>query len=72
MTGAADRRAVTQALRSMDLTDGPARYFPGNRVRFDEHGRRIDAPLLVIQWQSGVPLTVYPPESAVADPAWPR
>ncbi len=72
MAGAADRRAVGDALHEMDLTDGPARYFPGNRVRFDEHGRRIDAPLLVIQWQDGVPVTVYPPSAAVAEPVWPR
>lgn len=72
MAGTAERAAVADALRTMDLTDGPARYFPGNRVRFDEHGRRIDAPLLVIQWQNGVPVTVYPPEAAVAEPAWPR
>src|SRR5690606_7511170 len=67
MTGNADRAAVADALRTMDLTEGPARYFPGNRVRFDEHGRRIDAPLLVIQWQDGVPVTVYPPDAALAE-----
>src|SRR5690606_7927870 len=72
MSGEADRRAVADALRAMDLTDGPARYFPGNRVRFDEHGRRTDAELLVIQWQDGVPLTVYPPDAAVAEPQWPN
>jgi branched-chain amino acid transport system substrate-binding protein len=70
--GKADRRAVAAALHAMDLTDGPARFFPGGRVRFDEHGRRLDAPLLVIQWQNGVPVTVYPPSAAVADPVWPR
>jgi len=72
IAGTAERTAVAQALRTMDLTDGPARYFPGHRVRFDEHGRRIDAPLLVIQWQNGVPVTVYPPDAAVADPVWPK
>lgn len=70
--GKADRRAVAAALHAMDLRDGPARFFPGGRVRFDEHGRRLDAPLLVIQWQNGVPVTVYPPSAAVADPIWPR
>ncbi len=70
--GKADRKAVAQALRSMDLTDGPARYFPGGRVKFDERGRRVDAGLLVIQWQKGEPVTVYPPAAAVAEPFWPR
>jgi branched-chain amino acid transport system substrate-binding protein len=70
--GARDRRALGAALRSLDVTDGPARYFPGGRIRFDEHGRRVDAGLLVIQWQNGVPVTVYPPEAAVASPLWPK
>lgn len=71
LAGSADRGAVAEALRSMDLTDGAARFFPGNRVRFDEHGRRMDAELLVIQWQDGEPVTVYPPSAALAEPLWP-
>ncbi len=71
LAGSADRQAVARALREMDLTDGAARFFPGNRVRFDEHGRRVDAELLVVQWQDGVPVTVYPPEAALAEPVWP-
>jgi branched-chain amino acid transport system substrate-binding protein len=59
MAGTADRQAVARAIRDMDISDGPARYFPGNRIRFDEHGRRIDAELLVVQWQDGEPKTVY-------------
>ncbi len=72
IAGKADRKAVAEALRRMDLRDGPARYFPGGRVKFDERGRRVDAGLLVIQWQKGVPVTVYPPEAAVAEPFWPK
>jgi branched-chain amino acid transport system substrate-binding protein len=55
----------------MDVTDGPAQYFPGGRIRFDERGRRIDAGLLVIQWQNGEATTVYPAEAALAAPVWP-
>jgi branched-chain amino acid transport system substrate-binding protein len=69
--GVADRNAVADAIRSMDVTDGPARFFPGARIRFDENGRRIDAELLVVQWQNGEPKTVYPPEAALAAPIWP-
>lgn len=69
--GVADRNAVAQAIRDMDLTDGPAKYFPGGRVRFDEFGRRVDAELLVVQWQNGEPKTVYPESAAVAAPIWP-
>jgi branched-chain amino acid transport system substrate-binding protein len=69
--GKADREEVANALRKMDLTTGPAQYFPGGRVKFDDKGRRVDAGLVIVQWQNGVPVTVYPPELAVAKPFWP-
>ncbi|HET6518378.1 MAG TPA: ABC transporter substrate-binding protein, partial [Geminicoccaceae bacterium] len=70
--GAADREQVAEAIRAMDTTEGPARYFPGGRMAFDEKGRRADAALLIVQWQNGVPVTVFPPESALAEPRWPK
>jgi branched-chain amino acid transport system substrate-binding protein len=70
--GVADRRKVAEAIRAMDTSDGPARYFPGGRIKFDENGRRVGADLVVVQWQKGVPVTVYPPESAIAQPIWPK
>jgi branched-chain amino acid transport system substrate-binding protein len=70
--GAADRRKVADALRRMDLRDGPAQFFPGNRLKFDDKGRRVDAKLMMIQWQNGAPVSVYPPESAAAAPIWPN
>ncbi len=68
----ADRRAVAEAIRAMDVTDGPAMYFPGHRIKFDEKGLRENAGLMVVQWQRGRPVTVYPAESAVAEAVWPR
>ncbi|HZN47065.1 MAG TPA: ABC transporter substrate-binding protein, partial [Ramlibacter sp.] len=53
--GKADRKAVAKALRTIDLKDGAARYFPGGRVKFDANGRREGAGLLIVQWQNGVP-----------------
>ena len=70
--GSTDRRKVAAAIRAMDTTVGPAKYFPGGRVKFDENGRRVDADVVVVQWQNGVPVTVYPTESAVAKPIWPK
>jgi len=70
--GAADRRRVAEAVRAMDTTQGPARYFPGGRIKFDDNGRRLDADIVVVQWQNGVPVTVYPEGSAVAKPLWPK
>jgi len=68
--GAADRAKVAEALRAMDTTTGPARYFAGGRVKFEKNGRRAEAPVVVIQWQGGEPLTVYPLEGAFAPARW--
>lgn len=70
--GVADRRKVAEAIRAMDTTQGPARFFPGGRIKFDDKGRRVGADVVVVQWQGGVPVTVYPPASAVAQPIWPK
>ncbi|HEV8259241.1 MAG TPA: ABC transporter substrate-binding protein [Burkholderiales bacterium] len=71
--GKADRQAVAQALRAMNLSGGAANFFPGNgKLRFEESGRRADASLLIVQWQKGVPITVYPPKDALASPLWPK
>jgi branched-chain amino acid transport system substrate-binding protein len=67
---AADRRKVAETLRTIDLRDGPALCFPGGRLKFDEKGRRVEAQLVIIQWQSGTPVAVYPPEIATAQAIW--
>src|SRR3954451_25333064 len=71
--GKADREAVARALHSMNLSGGPADFFPGNgKLRFDDNGRREGASLLIVQWQKGVPITVYPAKDALAAPVWPK
>jgi branched-chain amino acid transport system substrate-binding protein len=68
-----DREAVARALHAMNLSGGAANYFPGNgRLKFDENGRRENASLLIVQWQKGVPITVYPAKDAIAAPLWPK
>jgi branched-chain amino acid transport system substrate-binding protein len=66
----ADRRKVADAIRSMDTSEGPARYFAGNHIKFDDKGRRVDAPLVIFQWRDGVPVTVYPQGPGSAKPRW--
>jgi len=70
--GIADKKKVAEAIRAMDTTKGPAQFFPGGRLKFDENGRRADAALVVVQWQNGTPVTIYPPAVAVAQPIWPK
>jgi branched-chain amino acid transport system substrate-binding protein len=72
MAGKADRQAVSDALHKLDTKEGPAKYFPGGRVKFLDDGRRDGAVFVIGQWQNGVPVTVYPPESAMAQPIWPK
>ncbi|HEV3396805.1 MAG TPA: ABC transporter substrate-binding protein, partial [Xanthobacteraceae bacterium] len=58
--GVADKHKVAEAIRAMDTSEGPAKFFAGNHIKFDDKGRRVDAPLVIFQWQNGVPVTVYP------------
>ena len=71
--GKADRESVAKALHAMNLTGGPARFFPGDgKLKFDDNGHRENASLLIVQWQKGVPITVYPAKDAISPPIWPK
>ena len=70
--GVADRHKVADAMRAMDMTDGPALLFPGHRLKFDDKGRRAGAELVIVQWRGGKPVTVSPPSLAVAEAMWPK
>lgn len=66
--GKADREAVANALRTMD--GGGSKFYPGGQIKFDENGRRVNAGLTIIQWQKGVPVTVYPTDLAMSKAIW--
>ena len=69
--GETDRSKVADAIRTMNLTTGPAaQSFPGP-IKFDDKGRRVDVPMIFAQWQKGIPITVFPTELALAKPFWP-
>jgi branched-chain amino acid transport system substrate-binding protein len=70
--GAADKRKVAEAVHAMSLDGGPANAFPGKPLKFDAAGRRIGAQLVIVQWQNGEPVWVYPPENAMSKPLWPK
>ena len=69
--GKADRQAVADAIRAVKTTEGPAAYYPGGKIEFNDAGLNIGAALMIIQWQGGEPFAVYPPETAVREPIWP-
>jgi branched-chain amino acid transport system substrate-binding protein len=68
--GAADKHKVAEAIRAMDTGEGPAKFFAGNHIKFDDKGRRVDAPLVIFQWQNGVPVTVYPQGPGTVKAKW--
>ncbi len=70
--GVADRHKVSEAIHAMDLTDGPALFFPDGRLKYDDKGRRVGAKLCVVQWRGGMPVPVYPPSIATHDVIWPK
>ncbi len=70
--GSAERHKVADAIRGFDLHDGPALLYPGHHLKFDEKGRRVDAELVIIQWQDGKAVAVYPPSVATAEAIWPK
>ncbi|MEJ8572373.1 ABC transporter substrate-binding protein [Microbaculum marinum] len=70
--GSADTEAIAKAIHEMTITEGPAATaFPGE-VAFDEAGRRTGGQLVIVQWQDGVPVSVFPTESAFGEPRWPQ
>jgi branched-chain amino acid transport system substrate-binding protein len=68
----ADRERVAEAIRKMDTITGPAAAVFAGGVSFEPNGRRKNATVLIVQWQNGVPVTVFPPEVAMAQPIWPK
>ena len=72
-TGTGRRRRPRQGDRgdrALDMTDGPALFFPDGRLKYDENGRRVGAKLCVVQWREGRPVPVYPPSIATRDVVW--
>jgi branched-chain amino acid transport system substrate-binding protein len=68
--GATDKRKVADAIRAMDTSEGSAKFFAGNHIKFDYAGRRVGAPLVIFQWQNGVPVTVYPQGPGTVKAKW--
>lgn len=65
-----DRAALAKALRGLDA--GASKYYPGGTLSFDDAGHRKGASLTVIQWQNGVPVTVFPEALALSEAKWPK
>jgi branched-chain amino acid transport system substrate-binding protein len=66
--GSAERAKISETLHSMRIESGSAVAALNGPVAFDEKGGRVDPPALLLQWQGGVPVVVYPQDVAVAAP----
>jgi branched-chain amino acid transport system substrate-binding protein len=71
-TGSTDRKKLGQTMHTIDLKDGPAKFFPDGRVKYDDSGRRVGAELCIVQWQKGRPVAVHPENIAVSKAIWPK
>lgn len=61
-----DRKAVADAIRHFDGSEGLNKFYAGGEVKFDKNGRRVGASIVILQWQNGVAHSVYPLENAEA------
>ena len=68
----AERHKVMQAIRALDMKDGPALFFPDRTLKYDEKGRRVGAKLCIVQWQGGRPVAVSPDSIAASKVNWPK
>lgn len=71
--GSRNRQTILKAGRELDIQNVPAtRALPKQGIAFDQNGRiaKKYQNLIVVQWQKGIPVTVYPPELALAKPVW--
>ncbi len=66
--GSIDRSKIADALHSMKIESGQAVAALNGPVSFDAKGMRVNPPALLLQWQNGMPVVVYPPDVAIAAP----
>ncbi|CAN5225235.1 amino acid ABC transporter substrate-binding protein [soil metagenome] len=57
---------IATALRSLDEKSGPASAIPGDGVSFTDAGTNPNAVPILLQWQDGVPKTIWPSKYASA------
>jgi branched-chain amino acid transport system substrate-binding protein len=61
-----------EGIRALNMTDGPALFFPDGHLQYDDKGRRVGAELCIVQWRDGKPVPVFPASIAASDALWPK
>lgn len=62
---------LDQTLHSMDFTSGLAAQMPGGHVKFSSQGANTVIFPIMVQWQNGKLVTVWPQNIAKYKPQWP-
>jgi len=70
--GSSDPEKIAQGLREIKMTTGPVAGLPGKTIAFDEKGLNTFTYPIMVQWQKGDMVTVWPKSDATAKPIWPR
>ncbi|MEW6651577.1 MAG: ABC transporter substrate-binding protein, partial [Chloroflexota bacterium] len=71
IAGSTDPKAIRDALAELRIEPGPRLVMPWAFLDYDEKGQNTGAKNIVVQWQDGKLVTVYPPEHATAQPIVP-
>lgn len=69
--GSADPKDIREALASLEIKPGADLIMPWTQIKFDEKGQNIGARNIVVQWQDGKRVTVFPEDVASAKPIAP-
>jgi branched-chain amino acid transport system substrate-binding protein len=65
-----DGPKIRDALSETDIP-GEQTIMPWRRIKFDETGQNNDADPVLLQYIGGKFVTIFPPQAAVAEAAWP-
>lgn len=65
-----DSSELVKTLRSGTFNTGAAGSMPGGKVQFDATGANMFAKPLMVQWQQGKLVGVWPPDIAANKPIW--
>jgi branched-chain amino acid transport system substrate-binding protein len=71
--GSRDRKVISDTAHKLDMENVIAtKHTAGQGMAFDESGRiaKKYQGILLVQWQGGKPVPVYPPSLALAKPVW--
>lgn len=69
---AVDKEDISRALLATPSDSSATRFFAGENFGFDAKGRRKNGPAILVQWQKGIPVSVYPSASAQSQLVWPK